>query len=108
MLRPVYPRFRVGWYWLPTLEAAFKDRAVKDCLRCPHRGIAAGNLPRDRHGRVVRPAHGLRWNLRTGRIESDDEARAAPEVAIAVSWGGLAGKWLQAAGFKYSPRRRND
>ena len=67
-VQPVYPRFRVGWYWLPTLEAAFKDRAVKDCLRCPHRGVPLGNLPRDRHGRVVCPAHGLRWNLRTGRL----------------------------------------
>ena len=32
------------------------------------RGVPLGNLPRDDQGRVVCPAHGLRWDLGTGRL----------------------------------------
>jgi len=67
-LQPVYPRFRMGFYWLQNLEAAYLDRELKGCLRCPHRGVSLSNLPRDRQGRVVCPAHGLRWDLKTGRL----------------------------------------
>ena len=67
-LQPVYPRFRIGFSWLPALEAAYKDRELKDCRRCPHRGVPLGSLPRDDQGRAVCPAHGLRWNLTTGRL----------------------------------------
>lgn len=67
-LQPMYPRFRMSWYWLHNLEAAFQDRKVAECRRCPHRGVPLGNLPRDSQGRVVCPAHGLRWNLNTGRL----------------------------------------
>lgn len=76
-VQPVYPRRRMGWFWLQTLEAAYKDQELKGCLRCPHRGVSLSNLPRDSLGRVVCPAHGLRWNLKTGHL-SPMTARERP------------------------------
>lgn len=66
--QPVYPRSMMGFYWLRTLERAYQDQVLRGCQRCPHRGVPLGNLPRDDQGRVVCPAHGLRWDLGTGRL----------------------------------------
>ncbi len=51
---------------LPALVTHFRDKPLS-CLRCPHKGVNLADIAPDRWGHVTCPAHGLRWNVRTGR-----------------------------------------
>lgn len=53
--------------WMRTLEAKYKNHQLK-CNTCPHRGMSLEGLPQDEQGRVVCNGHGLRWNLKTGKL----------------------------------------
>lgn len=63
-LWPPYPRDKAKW--LPALEKAFCASKMKGMV-CPHRGIPLDGA--EREGDVVTcPAHGLRWNVKTGEL----------------------------------------
>ena len=54
---------------LPVMERDYADARLRPgCPKCPHRGMPLNGLPVDGQGRVVCPGHGLRFNLRTGRL----------------------------------------
>jgi hypothetical protein len=61
------PRFpREIAHWLPALEAAYAGHTLKNMV-CPHRGLPLDGC--ERHGDiVVCPGHGLRWNIKTGKL----------------------------------------
>lgn len=60
---PTFPQVR----WLNHLEAKYEHCVLKAPV-CPHRGIALDSLPCNEDGIVECPAHGLRWNLKTGEL----------------------------------------
>lgn len=55
-------------HFIGALEKKFVGCRLKKDHICPHRGVPLDSLPRDENGVVQCPAHGLRWNLRTGEI----------------------------------------
>lgn len=68
--------------WHQPLEDAFKNVTMKNMV-CPHRGIPLEGC--ETHGDVVTcPAHGLRWNFKTGALVTD----AARPTACATDGGG--------------------
>lgn len=50
-----------------TLEDEFKGVQL-NCLKCPHRGMSLKGLPVAADGTVICNGHGLKWNLKTGRM----------------------------------------
>ena len=62
--------------WHSVLTRVYRDRVI-DLERpvCPHRGIPLDGLPCTRRGVVTCPGHGLRWNLRTGKIVTRGPSR---------------------------------
>lgn len=38
------------------------------CKTCPHRGFRLNGLPEDEEGNVVCPGHGLKWNVKSGKL----------------------------------------
>ena len=67
---PVFPWYPSAKGWPRQLEACYANVVLKDLDNpvCPHRGI-----PLKGHGQgdqVVCPGHGLKWNLKTGRMVS--------------------------------------
>lgn len=62
-----FPRFVAPW--MQALERKYAGTALKPgCLTCPHRGMPLDPATADEQGRVTCSAHGLRWNLDTGRL----------------------------------------
>lgn len=49
-----------------TLMEHFKNYKLS-CLKCPHKGINLADIEPDGNGYVVCPAHGLKWNIKSGR-----------------------------------------
>ena len=50
------------------LDEAYCAKTVT-CGKCPHRGLPLGSLPREPGTDIVTcPGHGLRWDLKTGRM----------------------------------------
>ena len=60
---PEYPKAP----WMKDLEEKYEGCRLKTAI-CPHRGIALDNLPCNEDGIVTCPAHGLRWNIKTGEM----------------------------------------
>lgn len=54
--------------WSRALAEGYRECTLRPGLVCPHQGISLDGLPSDADGNVVCPGHGLRWNLRTGRM----------------------------------------
>lgn len=74
--RPM-PAFNLVADWTPVLEQAYQEHHLKPpAYVCPHKGIPLASLPPDSMGCVVCPAHGLRWNLETGRLVSSRQNRS--------------------------------
>jgi hypothetical protein len=53
--------------WGGKLEAAFAECTLKPGLVCPHRGIPLADFVQP-DGTVTCPAHGLRWDVTTGKL----------------------------------------
>lgn len=49
---------------------------------CPHKGFSLTGLPQDADGIVTCPGHGLRWNLRTGRLVARQAERREVEALV--------------------------
>jgi hypothetical protein len=61
---PEYPRELASW--LPALEKSCSGLTMQN-MTCPHRGTPLESCSPD--GDVVTcPAHGLRWNVKTGEL----------------------------------------
>lgn len=61
-----FPAYKA--HWLPQLRDAHADARVK-CGKCPHRGLPLESLPREPGTDIVTcPGHGLRWDLKTGKM----------------------------------------
>ena len=79
---PEYPSEFMAEHWLPELEEAYRHHRIKQSLVCPHKG---GDLAGSRvvNGTVTCPLHGLRWDLRTGKLapRADDEEEEEPGTA---------------------------
>ena len=60
-----FPRLRA--LWMSELEQKHESCVVK-CGKCPHRGLPLESLPRERGDIVTCPGHGLRWDLKTGKL----------------------------------------
>ena len=56
--------------WLASLRAAYADDRLRDGV-CPHRGLPLHGLEVGADGCVTCPGHGLRWNVRTGRLADE-------------------------------------
>lgn len=52
--------------WLPKLESKYADACLIDG-KCPHKGIDLSGCP-SVNGVVVCPAHGLLWEVETGKM----------------------------------------
>jgi hypothetical protein len=63
------------------LEEAFEHETLK-CHTCPHKGMPLDGMPIDAEGRVVCPGHGLRWNLKTGKLSPRLLTPRQPAIAI--------------------------
>lgn len=61
---PEFPRHAAKW--IPELECAYAGSQMKN-MRCPHRGIPLDGLS-VMDDVVTCPAHGLRWNVKTGAL----------------------------------------
>ncbi len=64
----------------PLIRKGAKLRTQHDCLRCPHRNIPLSGIPNDGET-IVCPAHGLRWNLKTGKIVSRENEYKSQQAA---------------------------
>ena len=54
--------------WILPLEKKLEASTVK-CGKCPHRGLPLESLPREPGTDIVTcPGHGLRWDLKTGKM----------------------------------------
>lgn len=60
-----FPRLRAEW--MRALEQKHEGCVVK-CGKCPHRGLPLESLPREKGDIVTCPGHGLRWDLKTGKL----------------------------------------
>jgi len=67
-----YPAHKATW--LPELEKAHKGCKLKPGMVCPHRGVPLASIP-GVNGIVTCPAHGLKWNVATGELVSNEGAR---------------------------------
>lgn len=58
------------------LENRFADQTMK-CMTCPHRGMPLDSLP-VKDGAVVCNGHGLKWDVKTGRMIRRIPTKANP------------------------------
>ena len=66
---PEYPVFAKDWHdrhWPGLLECTYATKQLKHGI-CPHKGIDLTTCPVI-DGVVTCPGHGLRWNVKTGRL----------------------------------------
>ena len=54
--------------WIKKLEQAYAKARLKPDMKCPHRGADLHGLE-VKNNQVICPLHGLRWNVRSGRME---------------------------------------
>jgi hypothetical protein len=66
-MKRVMPVFPFSPFFAEKVERPFLETRLT-CRVCPHRGMSLEGLPEDSEGRVVCNGHGLRWNLKTGRL----------------------------------------
>ena len=80
---PPYPEEFMMRGWLPELEQAYRDHRIKENLICPHKGGDLRGSPVV-DGKVTCPLHGLRWDLRTGKLapREDDEEQVEEECRV--------------------------
>lgn len=63
---PKYPTNLEKIKWIPKLEQAYADCAMKKMV-CPHRGLPLDGCETN-NDVVTCPGHGLRWNIKTGLL----------------------------------------
>ena len=63
-----YPGYPDELRWMKRLEEAHRDSELLPGPVCPHRLAPLGGIEEDEDSCVTCPMHGLRWNLRTGRL----------------------------------------
>lgn len=71
---PEFPCVKVQW--LQELEAAFANRRMENMI-CPHKGMPLHDCPVV-DGAAVCMGHGLRWNIKTGRLHKTQPASPSP------------------------------
>lgn len=55
------------------LEKMCKGRQLNlDTMLCPHKGVPLASLPVEADGCVTCPGHGLRWDVRTGKLRKSN------------------------------------
>lgn len=86
-MKRVMPEFPYSPDFAEKVERAFLETRLV-CKVCPHRGMSLEGLPVDELGRVVCNGHGLRWNLKTGRLSP----RFAPSAGAGTSVPGYPGR----------------
>lgn len=62
---PEYPMVKMRWH--EDLETCFRAHVLGKRMLCPHRGVPLKGQP-VRDGIVTCPAHGLQWNVASGRL----------------------------------------
>lgn len=53
--------------WAPALRADYREDRLRPGMICPHKGVCLATMPVI-DGVVECPAHGLRWDVATGRL----------------------------------------
>lgn len=61
-------------HWYKELAAAYAGERLRPGMICPHRGLCLKSMPRA-GGNVICPAHGLWWNVETGRAAVGPDLR---------------------------------
>ena len=54
--------------WIPALEERYRDKCLKTCGTCPHKGLPLHTLAADADGVIECPGHQLRWRKSTGEL----------------------------------------
>lgn len=89
-MKRVMPNFPFDEKFAEKVERPFLETRLV-CKVCPHRGMSLEGLPVDAEGRVVCNGHGLRWNLKTGRLSPRFTGVAPAAPTTEQGKGGLHG-----------------
>lgn len=81
--RRAMPAYTVQPGWLPALNQAYAGKFLVSGHICPHRGADLTGLAVDDAGCVTCPLHGLKFDMKTGRLSmSPEPARAGTATGL--------------------------